>query len=98
MGGRTAGEISARLIAEGLPPETPVLIASNTSRPDERRWYGTLAGLSDGMAEVGYDSPVLFGVGRVFTRKAAMTEAIDETQVLPLTPVACAQSLSALSR
>ncbi|MBB4123562.1 siroheme synthase CysG [Martelella radicis] len=98
MGGRTAGEIGARLIKDGLPPETPVLIASNISRADEKRWHGTLAGLGDGMAEIGYDDPVLFGVGRVFTRKTAMTEAIAETRVLPLTPLGGAHSLSAFSR
>lgn len=68
MGGRTAGEISARLIAEGLPPETPVLIASNISRADERRWHGTLASLGRGTAEIGHDNPVLFGIGKVFAR------------------------------
>ncbi|WP_246750480.1 siroheme synthase CysG [Martelella lutilitoris] len=81
MGGRTAGEISARLIAEGLPPETPVLIAANISRPDERRWHGTLAGLAEGMKEIGYDNPVLFGVGRVFARKAALPEASKDVPV-----------------
>ncbi|WP_246072519.1 siroheme synthase CysG [Martelella lutilitoris] len=81
MGGRTAGEIGARLIAEGLPPDTPVLIAANISRPDERRWFGALAMLGEGMAEIGHDNPVLFGIGQVFARKAALAEArlIQET-------------------
>ena len=81
MGGRTAGEIGARLIAEGLPPETPVLIAANISRPDERRWHGTLASLGEGMAEIGHDNPVLFGVGKVFERKEALAEAIGDARV-----------------
>jgi len=81
MGGRTAGEISARLIAEGLPAETPVLIAANISRQDERRWHGTLAGLGEGMAEIGHDNPVLFGVGRVFARKEALREASKDAPV-----------------
>ena len=80
MGGRTAGEISARLIAEGLSPETPVLIAANVSRLDERHWHGTLAGLAEGMAEVGYDNPVLFGVGKVFARTSVLMEATNDAQ------------------
>ena len=80
MGGRTAGEIGARLIAEGLPPETPVLIAANISRPDERRWHGTLASLGRGMAEIGHDNPVLFGVGRVFAKTVAVS---DRQALLP---------------
>ncbi|WP_246739565.1 siroheme synthase CysG [Martelella sp. HB161492] len=71
MGGRTADQIGTRLMAEGLSPHTPVLIASNISRRDERRWHGTLARLPEGMAEIGYDNPVLFGVGGVFARASA---------------------------
>ena len=82
MGGRTAGEISARLIAEGLPPETPVLIAANISRADERRWHGTLAGLGKGMAEIGYDNPVLFGVGKVFARNTAVSHKTSDARIL----------------
>ncbi|TCT42748.1 siroheme synthase CysG [Martelella mediterranea] len=81
MGGRTADEISARLIAEGLSPETPVLIAANISRPDEKRWHGTLTRLGEGMKEIGYDNPVLFGVGKVFERKEALAEAIGDARV-----------------
>ncbi|WP_246710354.1 siroheme synthase CysG [Martelella soudanensis] len=92
MGGRTANEISNRLMAEGLAPETPILIASNISRPEEKRWHGTLASLGSGMAEIGYDNPVLFGVGRVFAKADAATERqafqpgyLKETQALPAT-------------
>ncbi|MGV0877310.1 siroheme synthase CysG [Martelella sp. FLE1502] len=82
MGGRTAGEISARLIAEGLPPETPVLIAANISRPDEKRWHGTLVTLAEGMAEIGYDNPVLFGVGKVFARNTAVSHKTSDARIL----------------
>jgi len=89
MGGRTAGEISARLIAEGLSPETPALIAANISRPDEKRWHGTLAGLGEGMAEIGHDNPVLFGVGKVFSRKAALAEATGDARLTSRPRRAC---------
>ena len=85
MGGRTAGDIAARLIAEGLPAETPVLIAANISRPDERHWRGPLAELSEGMQEIGYDKPVLFGVGGVFG--AVVAEERSVASELGLSPV-----------
>jgi uroporphyrin-III C-methyltransferase/precorrin-2 dehydrogenase/sirohydrochlorin ferrochelatase len=66
MGGRTAPQIAERLVAEGLSPATPVMIMSDVSRPTERRWVGTIAGMGAGIAEIGYDNPVLIGVGNVF--------------------------------
>ena len=43
MGGRTAPQIAGRLLGEGMAPDTPVVIAANVSRKDERRWSGPLA-------------------------------------------------------
>jgi len=42
MGGRTAYGIMTHLLAAGMPVETPVVVAANVSRKDERRWFGTL--------------------------------------------------------
>ena len=47
-------------------PATPVIIAANVSRTDERRWSGPLSALADGMAQMGHDDPVVIGIGRVF--------------------------------
>ena len=69
MGGRTAGLIAEKLIGEGRPPETPAVIMSDVSRPTERRWRGTLATLPLGMAEIGYDNPVLIAVGEVLSSR-----------------------------
>ncbi|WP_193187460.1 siroheme synthase CysG [Nisaea sediminum] len=66
MGGRTAGRISAHLIHAGMSPDTSVAIARDISRPEERRWTGTLAELAAGIGQVGYERPVLIGVGAVF--------------------------------
>ena len=85
MGDRTAGEISARLIAEGILSQTLVLVAVNVSRRDEKRWYSTLAMLSEGMAEIDSENPVLLGVGRVFARKTASVEVTNEAQLLSCT-------------
>lgn len=67
MGGRTAGLIAEKLIGEGRPPGTPAVIMSDVSRPTERHWRGTLAEVPLGIAEIGYDSPVLIAVGDVFS-------------------------------
>jgi uroporphyrin-III C-methyltransferase/precorrin-2 dehydrogenase/sirohydrochlorin ferrochelatase len=77
MGGRTASLIADRLVGAGLPPSTPVVIVSNVSRPAERRWRGTLAGLGEGINEIGYDHPVLIAVGRALAERQTARDAID---------------------
>ncbi|WP_336743152.1 siroheme synthase CysG [Aureimonas altamirensis] len=78
MGGRMAPRISERLIAEGLPAETPVAVAANLSRDDETRGVGTLAGLGALVERVGVDRPILIGVGRVFSEcEANVTEGYE---------------------
>ncbi|WP_336056737.1 siroheme synthase CysG [Nitratireductor sp. CH_MIT9313-5] len=66
MGGRTAGEIASTLINRGLPADTPVVIAKAISRPGQRQWTGALYDMSAAIGEMGYDEPVLIGVGEVF--------------------------------
>ncbi len=66
MGGRTAASMAERLTAAGLPPATPAVILAGVTRSDERRWFGTLATLAEGAATVGFDSPVLLGIGNAF--------------------------------
>ena len=66
MGGRTATVIRDRLLKEGMPGKTAAVIVSSVSRPQERRWIGSLAELGMGIAEIGYDDPVLIGIGQVF--------------------------------
>jgi uroporphyrin-III C-methyltransferase / precorrin-2 dehydrogenase / sirohydrochlorin ferrochelatase len=63
MGGRTAPLIADRLIEEGLSPETPAIIISDVTRATERDWNGKLSTIPDGIAEIGYDNPVLIAVG-----------------------------------
>lgn len=45
MGGRMAGPIAARLIENGLAPETPVVAMASISRPEAARWAGALSRL-----------------------------------------------------
>ncbi|SOC45236.1 uroporphyrinogen-III C-methyltransferase [Rhizobium subbaraonis] len=70
MGGRTACLIAGRLAEEGLPPATPAVIVSNVSRPSEKRWLGTVESIPAGIATIGFDDPVLIGVGAVFEARA----------------------------
>jgi uroporphyrin-III C-methyltransferase/precorrin-2 dehydrogenase/sirohydrochlorin ferrochelatase len=66
MGGRTAPEIRPRLLAEGAPASTPVVVASAITRANEQKWVGTLEGLEDAVRTIGIDEPVLIGLGQVF--------------------------------
>lgn len=56
-----------------MTSETPVVIVSSVSRPQERRWAGSLGRLADAMRTIGVDEPVLIGVGAVFSRRAEAT-------------------------
>lgn len=75
MGGRTAPEIAAHLMGEGMAADTPVIVAANVSRADERRWTGPLARLGEGAAFIGHDDPVLIGIGGVFAAAEASAVA-----------------------
>ncbi|MDP2121972.1 MAG: siroheme synthase CysG [Hoeflea sp.] len=66
MGGRTAGAIAARLTERGMDPSMPVVISRSVAREGFERWTGTLRDLASGMTLIGYDEPVLVGVGSVF--------------------------------
>lgn len=67
MGGRTGPELARRLIAGGLPAETPVVAMSDISRADETRWAGTLCELASGTHASHHGRPVLIGIGRAFS-------------------------------
>ncbi|MBB4167208.1 MULTISPECIES: siroheme synthase CysG [unclassified Rhizobium] len=73
MGGRTAPLIADRLIEEGLSPETPAIIISDVSRSTQRDWRGTLSTVACGIAEIGYDNPVLIAVGSALAARQSGT-------------------------
>ncbi|MCJ8521715.1 uroporphyrin-III C-methyltransferase/precorrin-2 dehydrogenase/sirohydrochlorin ferrochelatase [Pseudorhizobium tarimense] len=74
MGGRTAGEIRERLLYRGMDPATPAVIVSSVSRAGERRWRGSVEELHIGIAEIGFEDPVLVGIGQVFRAVAVAGE------------------------
>lgn len=62
MGKRTCAALATALIAEGLPGETPVLLAEGVSPPGQRLTRGRLAGLETLAADAG-EGPVLILIG-----------------------------------
>lgn len=65
MGAASIGEISSRLIAEGLPAFTPVLAINNGTTPRERRILANLGTIAGATAQANLEGPVLFFVGQV---------------------------------
>lgn len=101
MSRRTLPAIVERLIAGGMAPSTPVVIASNVSRADQRIWRGTLSNTAQGEAEFDLQSPTLFAVGDALMRgesnELAQGEWNNEEQIsheLKLATVARAHSLA----
>ncbi|MEN3792311.1 siroheme synthase CysG [Fulvimarina sp. MAC3] len=76
MGGRMSRRISDKLMAEGMPAETPVAVAANLSRDDETRAVGRIDRLGEIVERIGVDRPILIGVGNVFSEVGA--NAIDD--------------------
>ncbi len=58
-----APEIARNLIAAGRDPATPVMVAVNVSRPDERLLRGRLDALSFLVRTIGLDDPTLLLIG-----------------------------------
>ena len=50
MGKRTFPALAAALIAHGLPPETPALLAEAVSTPEQRLHRSTVAELAETLA------------------------------------------------
>lgn len=63
MGRAAAGEVSARLIAAGSAPDTPVLVAVNVSLPNERLIHGRLDALAFLVRTISHDEPTLLLIG-----------------------------------
>ena len=80
MAGRTAPLIAERLLKEGLSPETPVIIISDVSRPTERDWRGTLVEIPSGIANIGYDNPVLIAVGAALAARQNLLGGVIVTK------------------
>lgn len=78
MGGRTAPAIRDRLLAAGMAADTPAVAVGSVSRPEERRWAGTVGGLAGAMAAMDPGSPVIIGVGEVW--RSALPVPVHELE------------------
>ncbi len=79
MGIKTAPKISAGLIHHGVAAHTPVAVIENGTRPEERRFYGTLATLPQLITEHSVISPALLLIGDVVrTARDWPQERFDE--------------------
>lgn len=65
MGGRTAGRIATRLIAEGLSAETSVVFGFGVGQPGQRIERHRLSDLV-ALGSIPTDQPVVIGIGKVF--------------------------------
>lgn len=92
MGGRTAGAISERLIAHGLPADTPVAIGVALGRPGGSARITTLSDLAASVALCDPAEPVLIGIGQVFgtVAKSCQIRPFVSMPVLSATLAACA--------
>ncbi|MCV0396581.1 MAG: siroheme synthase CysG [Rhizobiaceae bacterium] len=75
MGSRTAGLISAALIAHGMPADTPAIVGVDIGRAGETIRATDLAGLAACCAMAGGGKPLLIGIGSVFSEKSAKASA-----------------------
>ncbi|AKO96387.1 uroporphyrin-III C-methyltransferase [Marinovum algicola DG 898] len=61
MGKRTFPGLAAKLIAQGLPPDTPALLAESVSRPDQKLTRHSVASLAEALAhETGDKAGLIF--------------------------------------
>jgi len=78
MGRAAAPDIARNLIAAGRDPATPVIVAVNVSRPDERLLRGRLDALSFLVHTIGQDDPTLLLIGEAVAMQPARGPAIPE--------------------
>ena len=62
MGKRTFAALSSQLVAAGLPPTTPAMLAESVSTPDQRITRSTVADLGAALAQA-HDGPALILLG-----------------------------------
>lgn len=77
MAGRTANKISEKFLQFGASGDLPVSICSSISQNDGRIWRGTIKSMCDGISEIGYQEPLLIGIGYVFEQKLQKQQDIQ---------------------
>lgn len=82
MGLGTVGRVSERLIASGLPPDTPAAAIASGTTPRRQLCITTLAALAADVAQAELRAPVLLVIGRVVTmaRVLGKPDAAERTK------------------
>jgi uroporphyrin-III C-methyltransferase/precorrin-2 dehydrogenase/sirohydrochlorin ferrochelatase/uroporphyrin-III C-methyltransferase len=65
MGMATAETLSRKLIAAGLPADTPAAAVTHGTLPNQQHVISTLAALPEALIQKGFDSPTLLIIGQV---------------------------------
>jgi uroporphyrin-III C-methyltransferase/precorrin-2 dehydrogenase/sirohydrochlorin ferrochelatase len=66
MGARTLGSLAARLLAQGIDPDTPAILVERATLPDERTVIGTIETLPGKVADLNPEGPCLILFGPAF--------------------------------
>ena len=77
MGLRALPDITARLIAHGMPAETPAAVIASATLPNQRTVAATLGTLAERVAEVGLEPPATLVVGAI----VALTTLVERSHV-----------------
>jgi uroporphyrin-III C-methyltransferase / precorrin-2 dehydrogenase / sirohydrochlorin ferrochelatase len=77
MGARTAPEIAEKLMAHGLPAATPAVVMTAISKPEQTRWSGSLAELSQHAVIRDRAHPALIGIGQTFAPAPVSADQIN---------------------
>jgi uroporphyrin-III C-methyltransferase len=76
--------LSARMIAAGLPPDTPACAVFDATRPTERTVASTIAGLPTALQAAAHKGPCLVMIGVVFAPVLLDTDvAVADTTEAP---------------
>jgi len=79
MSRRTLPKIVDELIAAGMPPSTPAVIAADIGRTSERVWRGSLLESIHAADSFTDRAPTLFAVGRCFGHLALTGEMMSDS-------------------
>lgn len=74
MGFSQIAQIAAKLIGHGMPPQTPVAVISNGTRPEQRVVRSNLSGCVAAITDAGLSNPLTIIIGEVAGLDLAMPE------------------------